>query len=104
LFNPAIQGFMADLMASDPARLAAATRLPTLIVQGATDLQVAVEDARVLASAHRGARLVVVPGINHVWRKAPLDRAANFATYGDATVAVDPAVANAIAAFVKARR
>lgn len=104
LFNPAIQGFMIDLVTTDPARLAAANRLPMLVVQGDTDLQVGVEDARILAAAHRGAKLVVVPGINHLWRKAPLDRAANFATYRNASVPVDPAVATAIAAFVKAKR
>ena len=40
LFNPAVQGFMIDLVTSDPARLAANTRVPMLIVQGDSDLQV----------------------------------------------------------------
>jgi len=40
LFNAGVQGFLIDLMAIDPARLAAATRLPMLIVQGETDIQV----------------------------------------------------------------
>ncbi len=104
LFNASVQGFMIDLVTSDPARLAATTRLPMLVVQGDTDLQVGVEDAQRLAAAHRGARLVIVPGVNHVWRKAPLDPAANFAAYRNATARIDPAVAEAIAAFVKAKR
>ena len=45
LFNAPVQGFMIDLVTSDPARLAATTRLPMLVVQGDTDLQVGVEDA-----------------------------------------------------------
>lgn len=104
LFSPALQGFMTDLLTTEPARLAAATRVPMLVVQGDHDLQVGVEDARILAAAHRGAKLVVVPGINHLWRRAPLDRAANFATYRNASLPVDPAVADAIAVFVKAKR
>jgi fermentation-respiration switch protein FrsA (DUF1100 family) len=75
-----------------------------LVVQGDTDLQVGVDDAQRLAAAHRGARLVIVPGVNHVWRKAPLEPTANFATYRDASARIDPAVANAIAAFVKTKR
>lgn len=104
LFNPAVQGFMIDLVTTDPAGLAAATKLPMLIVQGDTDLQVGLDDASALAAAHPGASLVVVPGINHLWRKAPLDPAANFATYGDASKPVDPTVAQAIATFVKTTR
>ena len=104
LFNPAVQGFLIDLVTTNPATLAAATRVPMLIVQGDTDLQVAVEDARVLAAAHPGAKLVIIPGLNHVWRKAPLAFAANAATYRDASIPVDPGVANAIAGFVTAKR
>ena len=104
LFNPAVQGFLIDLIAINPTRLAAATRLPMLIVQGDNDLQVGVEDARLLAAAHPGARLVIIPRINHVWRKAPLAPAANAATYRDPRIRIDPAVAANIAAFVKPRR
>ena len=104
LFNPPVQDFLIDLMAQDPARLAAATRLPMLVVQGETDVQVGVDDARILAAAHRGAKLVLVPGINHLWRKAPMDPTANAATYRDATIPVDSAVATAIAAFINAKR
>ena len=104
LFNAPVQGFLIDLMAIDPARLAAATRLPMLVVQGDTDLQVTVEDARLLAAAHRGATLAIIPGINHVWRRAPLALAANAATYRNPRIRIDPAVAATISAFVKARR
>ena len=51
-----------------------------------------------------GATLVIIPGINHLWRKAPLDPAANAATYRDARLPIDPAVATAVAAFVRAKR
>ena len=104
LFNPAIQGFLIELVTANPARLAAATRLPMLVVQGNTDIQVSVEDARLLAAAHPGTGLTILPGTNHVWRKAPLDQAANAATYGNASIPIDPAVANSIAAFVRHKR
>ncbi|MDQ3075005.1 MAG: lysophospholipase [Pseudomonadota bacterium] len=104
LFNPAVQPYLMDVMAHDPAALASKTMLPMLIVQGETDIQVSVEDARLLAAANRGSKLVMIPGINHLWRKAPSDPAANAATYRDASIPVDPAVAVAIATFVKAER
>jgi pimeloyl-ACP methyl ester carboxylesterase len=104
LFNPAVQPYLMNLMAHDPAVLAARTELPMLIVQGETDIQVGVEDARLLAAARPGAKLVLIPGINHLWRQAPADEAANAATYRDAKIPVDPRVAAAIAAFVTAKR
>ncbi|MEO7504089.1 MAG: alpha/beta fold hydrolase [Sphingomicrobium sp.] len=105
LFNPAVQGFLTDLMRTDPAKLAASTKLPMLIVQGDADLQVRLADAKALAAARPDATLVVVPGVNHLWKPAKADdRAANLATYADAKLAIDPAVATAVAAFVKRKR
>ncbi len=104
LFNPAVQPYLIDLMAYDPAALASKIRPPMLIIQGETNIQLGVADARLLAAARPGAKLALIPGINHLWRRAPLDPAANAATYRNASIPVDPAVAAAIAAFVKAKR
>jgi pimeloyl-ACP methyl ester carboxylesterase len=104
LFYPAVQPYLMDLMAYDPAALAARTKVPMLIIQGETDIQVGVGDARLLAAARPGAKLVLIPGINHLWRKAPADPAANAATYRNVRIPVDPRVAAAIAGFVTAKR
>lgn len=104
LFNPAVQGFLGDMLRHDPARLARATRLPMLIVQGETDIQVSVADARALAAARPDARLVMLPGVNHVWKKAPADPAANAATYADADLKIEQSVVDAIARFVLEQR
>ena len=47
--------------------------------------------------------MVVLDGVNHVLKAAPLDRGANMATYADPSLPVAPGVADAIAAFVKTR-
>lgn len=73
-----------------------------LIVQGERDIQVDVADARRLKQAQPRATLVLLPGVNHVLRPvASDDRAANIASYGDASIGIDPRVAAAIAGFVK---
>ena len=46
---------MIDFAKRDPAKLAAATRLPMLIVQGETDIQVSTADAKLLADRIRAA-------------------------------------------------
>jgi pimeloyl-ACP methyl ester carboxylesterase len=72
--------------------LASKIKLPILIVQGTADRKVFVEDAEALAAAAPHARLIILPGVNHMMKKAgePAD--------------VDPALAKAIAGFVRAGR
>lgn len=75
---------------------------PVLIVQGTTDLQVTADNATLLASAQPGAKLVMIDGMNHALRKAPADRAANFATYRNPRLPLAKELVPALSAFVSA--
>jgi pimeloyl-ACP methyl ester carboxylesterase len=102
LFRPQVQDFLIDDFRYDPAKLAASLELPLLIVQGERDLQVSVADAKTLGAAQPRAELVLLPAMNHVLKDvATDDRAANFATYADSSLPVDPELVDAIARFVK---
>ena len=103
LFNPKVQDFLIDIFRYDPAALAKAAKVPMLIVQGEHDLQVARADADRLAAAQPRAKLVVVPGMNHVLKASPADRAANMATYADPSLPLAPGLVDAIADFVAGR-
>jgi hypothetical protein len=102
LFYSGVQDFMIDQMRYDPAKLAAAYPGPLLVLQGTNDIQVSPVDAQRLAAARPGIRLVELPGVNHVLKVAPADRAGNAATYADPTLPLAPGVADAIASFMKA--
>ncbi|MBX3479584.1 MAG: alpha/beta hydrolase [Caulobacter sp.] len=104
LFHKSLQGFWRAEMAYDPADLVAAYKGPVLILQGSTDIQVSVEDANRLKAAQPAARLVVLDGVNHLLKIAPADRAANVATYGDASLPLAPGVVEAVAGFIKAQK
>jgi hypothetical protein len=54
-----------------------------------------------LAAAQPGAKLAIIPGVNHVLKAAPTDRAANIASYRDPALPIAPAVVDAVAGFVK---
>ena len=102
LFAPQVQNFLIDAFARDPAKLAASLKVPLLVVQGERDLQVSVADAQALAAAAPGAKLVLIPAMNHVLKDVAVDdRQANLATYADPALPVDPALVDAIASFVK---
>lgn len=76
-------------------------KVPALIVQGTTDLQVAVEDARRLAAARPEAGLALIDGMNHILSDAPADRAANFATYAQPEKPLSDGLVPAVADFIK---
>jgi uncharacterized protein len=102
LFAPQVQDYLIDMFRQDPAKLAASLKLPLLVVQGERDVQVSVEDAKALAAADPKAKLVLLPQMNHVLKDvASDDRAANLATYTDASLPVDSGLVDAIAAFAK---
>lgn len=103
LFHPALQGFLIVMFQQEPAKLAAAYKGPVLILQGDADIQVSVADANLLAAAHPGARLVLLPGVNHLLKTGSRDMAATMANYADPSLPLAPGVVDAIAAFVSAQ-
>lgn len=105
IFHPVLQPFIADLLAKDPAMLAARVAPNMLIVQGDKDVQVGIADAQALKSAQPLAALATLPGVNHVLKDvASDDRAANVATYADPALPLSPAVGDVIAGFINQRR
>jgi pimeloyl-ACP methyl ester carboxylesterase len=102
LFNAKAQPYLMEMLRTDPASLAATTKLPMLIVRGGKDLQVAAADAEALHRARPDAQLLSPPNMNHVLKDVSSDdRAANLAAYADASHPVDPELVKAIADFVK---
>jgi pimeloyl-ACP methyl ester carboxylesterase len=101
LYLPRIQPYLMSWMPLDPASELSGTTCPVLIVQGTTDLQVELEDAKRLSAALPSATLVVIPGMNHVLKTAPADRAQNFATYRNSYLPLDERLLPALSAFVR---
>jgi pimeloyl-ACP methyl ester carboxylesterase len=102
LFAPQVQPFVRAVFAYDPPTLLKAYKGPVLILQGTTDLQVSTADAEKLKAAKPDATLVMLDGVNHVLKVAPVDRAANVATYADPSLPLAPGLARTLADFVKA--
>lgn len=91
LFRPRVQPYMISWFKYDPAVELAKLDLPVLLLQGTTDIQVGVEDAKLLAESSPTAELILVEEMNHILKLAPVDRAENVKTYKnpDLPVAVD---------------
>ena len=66
LFRESVQPFLISQMRYEPAAEARALKVPLLVVQGTTDIQVETTDAARLFMAQRMARIVMIDDMNHV--------------------------------------
>jgi len=99
--RPSIQPYLMSWFRYDPIREMKKVKMPTLILQGTTDIQVPVTDAEKLKKANSAAKLVIVTGMNHILKEAPADRAQNIATYSKPDLPLKPELITAIVDFVK---
>jgi hypothetical protein len=100
LFRPSVQPFLISKLKYDPAKEILKLKIPVLIVQGTTDVQISVEDAKVLAAAKKDAKLVLVEGMNHTLKKAST-QAEQVKAYFDPSLPLAPKVVDEIAAFLR---
>jgi len=102
LFNASARRFLQTETALDPATMARQVKVPLLVIQGATDIQVSVRDAEALRAAHPGAEVHILPDANHLFvHVATRDRAAQLVTYNDPSLPLVPDLVPLVAAFVE---
>jgi len=100
LYRPTIQPYLISWFKYDPAQVIAQLEVPTMIVQGTTDIQVPVSEGNRLYAAKPGADYKVIEGMNHVLKTAPADRAANFAAYSDPALPLTEGLVETLAKFI----
>lgn len=100
LYRPSVQPYLISWFRYDPAAEIRKLKIPVLVVQGTTDIQVRVDDARALAAAKPGSKLEIIDGMNHVMKMVPADRTKQIASYSDPALPVSQRLVDAIASFV----
>ncbi len=81
LFRPSVQPYLMSWFQYHPAREIARLKQPVLIVQGTTDLQVQVKEAKRLVTVNPKAELVLIEGMNHILKGSSTDTQENIASY-----------------------
>jgi pimeloyl-ACP methyl ester carboxylesterase len=101
LFQPAHREYIRTSAEYDPAAEVARLKVPVLIVQGRTDVQVSVEDAEALHRAAPGATFVLLDGANHLFKPVrEMTQAAQLPSYTDPAWAIVPELPEAIAKWI----
>lgn len=104
LFRPSVQPYLISWFKYDPAVEIAKVKVPVLIIQGTTDIQVSEADARILANANPKSELKIIDGMNHIFKESEADRMRNIETYNQPDLPLKPELAKTIIDFVKANK
>ncbi len=101
LFRPSVQPYLISWFKYEPREVIAQMDLPILIVQGDTDLQITVEDAKALHEANPDSRLIIIKGMNHILKDAPIDQEENIATYSNPDLELNTEFKEELISFIK---
>lgn len=101
IFRSSVQPYLLSWIQYDPAQEMKKLKVPTLIVQGTSDIQVDTVQAHILATANPSAKLVIIPNMNHIFKKVPVENLNNnYATYYDAELPVMTELVQALRGFI----
>jgi uncharacterized protein len=101
LFRPSIQPYMISWLKYNPMEEIKKLKVPTMIIQGTTDIQVPVSDAQLLSKSKPEAKLLLIEGMNHVLKDAPADRVENSKTYLNPDLPLSKGLMEGIVDFIK---
>jgi pimeloyl-ACP methyl ester carboxylesterase len=104
IFRPSVQPYLISLFRQDPAAAFARLKMPALIIQGSNDIQVGVDDARLLKAAKPDAELALIDGMNHVMRIVPNDVKRQLASYKDPQLPLAAELGTRILGFIDGLR
>ncbi|MES2268228.1 MAG: alpha/beta hydrolase [Bacteroidota bacterium] len=99
--RPDIQPYLMSWFRYSPAREMKKVKIPVLIVQGTTDIQVPATDADLLKKAKSDAVLLMIPNMNHILKEAPADKEQNTATYNKPDLPLKPELVTGVVNFIK---
>jgi alpha-beta hydrolase superfamily lysophospholipase len=100
LFRPSVQPYLISWIRYNPAREIAKLKIPVLILQGTTDLQVGEKDAQLLEAAKPDARMVILDNMNHVLKEVGSNMEENLASYRNPDLPLKAGLVKAISDFI----
>jgi len=100
ILRPSVQPYLASWFKYDPGIEIKKLTIPSLIIQGSTDIQVGVKEAQLLHEAATQSTLKILEGTNHIFKDAPTDFNENIKTYTDPDLALNTELLDILSAFI----
>jgi len=104
LYRPSVQPYMISWIKYDPAKEIGKLKIPVLIIQGTTDLQVTVNDSKLLSVANPNAKLLIIENMNHILKDSDSDIQKNMATYRNSDLPLKAGLTDGIINFIKTKK
>ncbi len=102
LYRKSVQPYLISWFKYDPQNEISKLQIPTLIIQGETDIQVKSLDAELLTKAAQQPQQVLIPEMNHVLKHcASLNQQEQLLTYSNPTQPLHPTLIPTITNFIK---
>lgn len=101
IISPQMQPFMKSWMKYKPKELAAGITIPVLIVHGKLDRQVDLKQATLLHNSFPDSNLVIIDGMNHIFKKVIEDEIMSSKSYIDPNFSVHPQLIEEVLKFTK---
>ncbi len=88
LFRASVQPYLISMIKLNPQTEIKKLNIPVLILNGTKDIQVSVEDAKLLNSAKPDSKLELIEDMNHLFKEIKGDITENMASYSNPSLAV----------------
>lgn len=96
IFRESVQPYLISMFRYDPAKEIVKLKIPVLVIQGTSDIQVGADDAKLLS-----AKPVLIEGMSHVFKQVGnVSREENIKTYSDPALPVEPKLVSEMVKFV----
>ena len=99
-YRKSIQPYLISWFKYIPAEEFSRLEIPTLLMQGDTDIQIDVDQALALQAANTDAELVVIQGMNHVLKLVSSDYYQQQSSYGDPNLPIAPSLIENLTRFL----
>jgi hypothetical protein len=99
LFRLSVQPYLISWFNYDPARELAKLQVPALIIQGTTDIQITMANAKELAKSNSKSELLVIEGMNHILKEVPGNQQQQMNSYRDPHLPIAPELIDSIVTF-----
>jgi len=104
LYRPSVQPYVISWIKYDPAQEISKLKVPVFIIQGSTDLQVSVDDAKLISASKPDAKLLIIDNMNHVLKESDSDMQKNMATYMNPDLPLKSGLVDSIVNFIKTKK
>lgn len=101
LFRASVQPYLVSWFKYNPSVEIAKLSIPSFIIQGTNDIQIGIEDAKVLNANAKNSQMLLIENMNHVLKIISGDRTANIQTYSNPTLPISPQIVDGIMQFVQ---